>query len=187
MKYLIVGLGNPGAKYVDTRHNIGFMVVDHLAQSQKVQFSEDKLGSIANFKYKGRLFYLLKPNTYMNLSGKSVNYHLQQLKISVENLLVITDDIALDFGRLRLRVKGSAGGHNGLKSIEATLQTAKYCRLKFGVGNDFHSGMQADYVLSDFDLNEQKELGESLLERASQMALSFGTIGPIHTMNQFNQ
>ena len=154
MKYLIVGLGNPGVEYQNTRHNIGFKVLDELASSSNVFFKTDRLGEVASFKFKGRSIYLLKPNTFMNLSGKAVNYWQKQLKIANDNLLIVTDDISLELGLLRLKSKGSSGGHNGLKDIEVVLSTAKYPRLRFGVGSNFKRGKQVDFVLGNWDLDE---------------------------------
>lgn len=186
MKYLIAGLGNPGSEYLLTRHNIGFMVLDRLAASKELFFAPDRYGDIATLSHRGRKLILLKPSTYMNLSGKAVRYWLQQEKIPVENLLVITDDIALPFGKLRLRTKGSHGGHNGLRNIEELLQTSQYARLRMGIGNDFPKGQQADYVLSPFTEEEQKQL-PAVLDKAAQAVLSFATIGATQTMNQFNR
>lgn len=164
MKYLIVGLGNIGAEYQLTRHNIGFLVLDQLADKMGVTFQTAKLGDICEFKHKGKTFHLVKPNTYMNLSGKTVNYYLQHLDIPKENLLVVVDDIALDFGVLRLRQKGSAGGHNGLKHIEQILATQEYARLRFGVGSDFPKGKQADYVLSNFPQEDLDTIEKPITE-----------------------
>ncbi len=185
MKYLIIGLGNIGSEYENTRHNIGFKVVDFLAKEHNSSFNSNKLASTADIKYKGRSIHLIKPTTYMNLSGKAVNYWMQQLKIPKENILVIVDDIALPFGKLRLRAKGSSAGHNGLKDIEATTQGQNYARLKFGVGDDFAKGRQVDYVLGDFNKSECEEL-PSLLVRAESIILSFCTIGASRTMSQHN-
>lgn len=185
MKYLIAGLGNIGAEYELTRHNIGFLILDRLAEQQGVTFSNAKLAFTAEFKSKGRSFHLIKPTTYMNLSGKAVNYWLQDLKIKQENLLVVTDDIALPFGKLRMRAKGSNAGHNGLKSIEPVTGGTNYPRLKCGIGNDFHKGQQIDYVLSKFSHEEFKHLPE-MMDKACEMILSFGAIGIERTMNQFN-
>ena len=185
MKYLIAGLGNIGAEYELTRHNIGFLVLDRLAEDHPVAFKTDKLASTALVKYKGRQLHLIKPATYMNLSGKAVNYWLQQCKIAKENLLVVTDDIALPYGSLRMRAKGSSAGHNGLKSIEQLTGGANYARLKFGIGNDFHKGQQVDYVLSNFNAEQQKSLIEHI-DKACQMILSFATIGINRTMGQYN-
>lgn len=185
MKYLIAGLGNIGAEYELTRHNIGFLILDRLAEQHKITFDTEKLASVAEFKAKGRTFHLIKPTTYMNLSGKAVNYWLQELKIQPENLLVITDDIALPFGKLRMRQKGSNAGHNGLKSIEAVLGGNVYPRLKCGIGDNFHKGQQVDYVLSRFSPEEFGHLPE-MLDKACEMVLAFGTVGIERTMNQFN-
>ncbi|NJL13307.1 MAG: aminoacyl-tRNA hydrolase [Microscillaceae bacterium] len=186
MKYLIVGLGNPGPEYVHTRHNVGFMVLDRLAEAQSSSFQIARLAEKAEIKHKGRTLILLKPSTFMNLSGKAVQYWLTQFKISRENLLVIVDDLALPFAKLRLRPKGSAGGHNGLTHIEQLLQTDQYARLRFGIGNDYPKGKQAEYVLSEFDLNQQTEL-EAALDRAAEIVLAFATLGLERTMTQFNE
>lgn len=185
MKYLIIGLGNIGAEYELTRHNIGFLTLDRIADQQGVQFETIKLAMKAEFKYKGRQIHLIKPTTYMNLSGKAVNFWMQELKIPKENILVITDDIALPFGKLRLRAKGSAAGHNGLKNIEELTGGQNYARLKFGVDNDFHKGQQVDYVLSPFTKQQFEEL-PFLMDKASNMVLGFCTIGVNRTMSEFN-
>lgn len=185
MKYLIVGLGNPGVEYELNRHNIGFLTLDRLAEQQDVRFQTGRLAEVCDFKYKGRSLYLIKPTTYMNLSGKAVNYWLQELKISKQNLLVITDDIALPFGTLRMRSKGSSAGHNGLKNIESLTGGQDYARLKFGVGNDFAKGKQVDYVLSNFPQEELEQL-PVLMDKAGEMVLSFSTIGISRTMSQYN-
>jgi len=148
-KFLIVGLGNPGAEYVNTRHNIGFKIVDFLANENQADFQTVKLGSVAEVRIKGRTLILLKPNTYMNLSGKAVKYWLEKEKIPLENLLIITDDLNLPFGTIRLKAKGSDGGHNGLKSIQALLQTTNYARFRFGISDKFKKGQQVDYVLDE--------------------------------------
>ena len=158
MKYLIVGLGNIGSEYENTRHNIGFLILDALAKASNIFFETNKLGSTATLKFKGRTFILVKPSTFMNLSGKAVNYYLQKEKIKQENLLVITDDIALPFGTLRLKGKGSDGGHNGLKNIIESLDNNNYARLRFGVGSEFSQGKQVNYVLSEFANEEQDQL-----------------------------
>ncbi|MEN9700258.1 MAG: hypothetical protein RLZZ301_1456 [Bacteroidota bacterium] len=158
MKFLIVGLGNPGAEYSETRHNIGFKIVDQLAEEFGVSFRLDKTAWRAEAKYKGRTLILIKPITYMNLSGKAVNYWMQQEKITRSQLLVLTDDIALPFGTIRMKAKGSDGGHNGLKDIQATLNTQEYARLRFGVGADFSKGRQADYVLGEWKTDEKASL-----------------------------
>jgi PTH1 family peptidyl-tRNA hydrolase len=185
MKYLIVGLGNPGAKYENTRHNVGFKVLDALIENSDVRFKPEKLGDIAEYKFKGRTFILLKPSTFMNLSGKAVNYWMQKEKIPLERMMVILDDIALPFGKLRLKGKGSDAGHNGLKDIAATLNTTKYIRLKFGVGNDFHPGQQAEYVLGEWNSEESKTLKERL-EKSTEFIKSFATIGLDRTMSGLN-
>lgn len=185
MKYLIAGLGNIGPKYVNTRHNIGFQVLDALAGASGIFFETGRYGDIAEYKWKGRNFILLKPSTYMNLSGKAVNYWLQQEKIPVERMLVVTDDVNLPFGKIRIRAKGSSGGHNGLKHIEQLLGTSKYPRLRFGVGDDFHQGQQIDYVLGRWSQEEEDKL-EERLERVGEAIRAFGTIGLQRTMNEFN-
>ncbi len=184
-KFLIVGLGNIGPKYEKTRHNIGFKILDFMAEKEEISFSTDKLGDIAHFKYKGRTFVLLKPSTYMNLSGKAVNYWLQKEKIPLENLLVITDDLNLPFGTIRLKTKGSDGGHNGLKDIQNTLNTTKYNRFRFGISDEFSKGQQVDYVLGEWGEDELKKLPERL-EKSRELIKSFGTAGVNNTMNIFN-
>ncbi len=185
MKHLIVGLGNPGTEYENTRHNIGFKTLDALAKASNVSFSHEKLAYRTTVKHKGRTLVLIKPTTFMNLSGKAVNYWLQKEKINKENLLVITDDLALPLGKLRLKPKGSDGGHNGLKDIQKVLNTNQYARLRFGIGNEFSKGKQVDYVLGEWTTNEQ-ELLPSLIEKAKDIVLSFATIGIQRTMNAFN-
>jgi PTH1 family peptidyl-tRNA hydrolase len=185
VKYLIAGLGNIGEEYAGTRHNIGFEVLDALARASSLIFRQDRHAFVTEYKFKGRTFILIKPTTYMNLSGKAVQYWLQAEKISVSNLLVITDDIALPFGTIRIKPKGSDGGHNGLSHIQQTLQTAEYARLRFGVGNDFPKGRQAEYVLGKWSSDEQKLLPERL-EKCAEAVKAFGTIGLAFTMNQFN-
>ena len=186
MKYLIAGLGNIGAEYELTRHNIGFLTLDQLAEDQESAFTLERHAYHSQFKHKGREIHMIKPTTYMNLSGKAINYWLQQLKITPEHLLVITDDIALPFGKLRMRAKGSAAGHNGLKNIEQVIGHNGYPRLRFGVGDNFPKGRQVDYVLSRFEAREFDELPSFIL-RATQMILGFCTIGIDRTMSQFNQ
>lgn len=185
MKYLIAGLGNIGAEYELTRHNIGFLVLDRLADEKGASFEMNKLAFTTEIKHKGRTLHLIKPTTYMNLSGKAVNLNLQHLKIPKENLLVVTDDISLPYGKIRLKPKGSAGGHNGLKNIEQLNGGQNYSRLRFGVGDDFRAGNQVDYVLSPFS---QKELDELVLnmDKAIEAIFSFATLGVERTMNQFN-
>ena len=185
MKYLIVGLGNVGEEYTDTRHNIGFKIADALADSAKAFFSSGRLAHVCEFRFKGRSVTLIKPTTYMNLSGKAVNYWLQQEKIPKENLLVITDDIALPFGTIRIRSKGSDGGHNGLTSLIETLNTTEFTRLRFGIGNEFHKGGQVDYVLGKWTDEENKLLGERI-EKSVEAVKSFIAIGLGRTMTAFN-
>ncbi len=184
MKFLIVGLGNIGAEYEATRHNIGFMVADFLADEANVSFEVSRLASTSNFKHKGKNIHLIKPSTYMNLSGKAVNYWMQQLKIPLSNTLIITDDIALPLERIRMRAKGSSAGHNGLKNIEETIGP-NYPRLRIGIGNDFHKGQQVDYVLSRFT-DQEFEVLPKVIENSAKAALSFCTIGIERTMNFFN-
>ncbi|SKC56769.1 aminoacyl-tRNA hydrolase [Ohtaekwangia koreensis] len=186
MKYLIAGLGNIGAEYELTRHNIGFLVLDQLADQHKVNFTTGRLAEKAEFKFKGKSIHLIKPTTYMNLSGKAIAYWLQELKIPKENLLVVVDDLALPFGSLRLRTKGSAAGHNGLKNIELLLSGQEYSRLRFGIGSDFGKGQQVDFVLSNFSKEEFNALPE-IINKANEIVLSFCTIGPERTMNLFNK
>lgn len=185
MKYLIVGLGNPGEKYENTRHNIGFKVLEAFAKEREASFEIGRHGHIAMAKFKGRTFILVKPTTFMNLSGKAVSYWLQTEKIPVENLLVITDDIALPFGKLRMKGKGSDGGHNGLKDIQATLGNSVYTRLRFGVGSDFSKGRQADYVLGEWSSEESDQLEERITQ-ATQFIKSYSTIGLNRTMSDLN-
>jgi PTH1 family peptidyl-tRNA hydrolase len=186
VKYLIAGLGNIGSEYSKTRHNIGFMVLDALADASNIFFSSARYADVAELKYKGRHIFLIKPNTFMNLSGKAVNYWLQAEKIPLSNLLVVTDDLALPFGKLRLRPKGSDGGHNGLKNINQMLNSQEYARLRFGIGNEFAQGKQVNYVLDAFDENEQKTLQERI-DLATEFIKSFCTAGLQRTMNDFNQ
>jgi PTH1 family peptidyl-tRNA hydrolase len=185
MKYLIAGLGNPGAKYELTRHNAGFLVLDQLADKHEAIFSIDRHAEKTEFKHKGRSIHLIKPTTFMNLSGKAVAYWLQELDVKPENLLVVVDDIALPFGRLRLRTRGSSAGHNGLKNIELTLNGQNYARLRFGVGDSFHKGQQIDYVLSNFTQQEFDTI-TPIIDKANEMILSFCTIGAERTMNLYN-
>lgn len=185
-KYLIVGLGNIGPEYHETRHNIGFMVVDALAREAGISFSDGRYGSIATFTVKGRQLILLKPSTYMNLSGNAVRYWMQKENIPLEKTLVVVDDLALPFGTLRLKGKGSDAGHNGLKHIAATLGTQAYARLRFGIGNDFPRGGQIDFVLGHFDEEDLKAMPERL-KTAGDMVKSFCLAGIDITMNQFNK
>ena len=184
-KYLIVGLGNIGAEYANTRHNIGFKIVDFFAKKEGINFETVKLGSLAEYKFKGQTFLLLKPNTYMNLSGKAVKYWMDKGKIPLENILIITDDLNLSFGKIRIKPKGSDGGHNGLKSIHATLNTTDYPRFRFGISDEFKKGKQVDYVLGEWNEDEKVKLPERL-ELASEIIKSFGTAGLENTMTTFN-
>lgn len=185
MKYIIAGLGNIGAEYELTRHNIGFLVLDRLADKEKLTFEHSRQAFVAEYKYKGRIIHLIKPTTYMNLSGKAVNYWMQELKVPKENVLVITDDVALPYGKLRMKGKGSAGGHNGLKNIEEITGGQNYARLRFGVGDDYSKGKQVDYVLSPFNKQEMNELTLNI-DRTIDAALAFCTIGLDRAMNTFN-
>lgn len=184
-KFLIVGLGNIGEKYTNTRHNIGFKILDYLANSESVSFDSQKLGDITTIKVKGRTLILLKPSTYMNLSGKAVKYWLEKEKIPIENLLIVTDDLNLPFGTLRLKTKGSDGGHNGLKDIQDKLQTTKYNRFRFGISDSFSKGRQVDYVLGEWNDEENLKLKERLMV-SSDLIKSFAFAGVNNTMNQFN-
>ncbi len=184
-RYLIVGLGNIGPEYENTRHNIGFKVLDALSEEEGFDFKRDRLGAVGVFQYKGRNVLCLKPSTYMNLSGKSVRYWSDQQKIPQENILVITDDINLSFGTLRLRTKGSHGGHNGLKDIQYVLQTDKYNRFRFGVGSNFSKGKQVDYVLGQWNEEETTALRERL-QKSTELVRSFVFAGVKNTMNLFN-
>lgn len=186
MKFLIVGLGNIGDEYRDTRHNIGFNVVDALAKDADVSFVDRRYGFVANMSVKGRQLVLLKPSTYMNLSGNAVRYWMQQEKIPLENVLIIVDDLALPFGALRLKPKGSDAGHNGLKHIAAMLGTQDYARLRFGIGNDFPRGHQVDFVLGHFTDEDMKTMDERIAV-AVQIIKSFCLAGMAITMNQFNK
>ena len=185
MKYLIVGLGNPGDKYAETRHNIGFKVVEAFAKEREGSFALNKQAEVAEVKFKGRTIVLIKPTTFMNLSGKAVNYWMQAEKIPRENILVITDDLALPFGKLRMKGKGSDGGHNGLKDIQAILNSQEYARLRFGVGSNFSKGRQVDYVLGQWNAEELTTLNERI-KLASEMVKAFCSIGLQLTMTNYN-
>ncbi|MEP3838885.1 MAG: aminoacyl-tRNA hydrolase [Algibacter sp.] len=184
-KFLIVGLGNIGEKYENTRHNIGFKVLDHFASLENLTFETQKLGDVTTYKLKGRTFLLLKPSTYMNLSGKAIQYWLTKEKIPLENLLVITDDLNLPFGSIRVKTKGSDGGHNGLKDTQNTLNTNKYNRFRFGISDAFSKGRQVDYVLGEWTPEETAKLKERL-DKASELIKSFALAGINNTMNAFN-
>lgn len=185
MKFLIVGLGNIGPEYELTRHNIGFLTLDKLADARKVEFEISRHAFTSDFRFKGRSFYLIKPTTYMNLSGKAINYWKNKLNVPINNVLVIVDDIALPFGKIRIREKGSSAGHNGLENIEKVIGTNAYPRIRVGIGDDFYKGQQVDYVLSTFNSKEMEDL-PFVLDKACDAILSFGTIGIKRTMNIFN-
>lgn len=184
-KILIVGLGNIGAEYANTRHNIGFKILDHFAKKESISFQTAKLGDVAEFKIKGRTILLLKPNTYMNLSGKAVKYWIEKENIEKENILVITDDLNLSFGTIRIKTKGSDGGHNGLKSIQSILNTTEYPRFRFGISDQFKKGQQVNYVLGEWDDAEKLKLPERL-EKSAEIIQSFALAGLNNTMNEFN-
>jgi len=185
MKYLIVGLGNIGSEYHNTRHNIGFRILDALAKASNIVFEDRRYGAVSELKVKGKTLVLLKPSTYMNLSGNAIRYWLQAEKIPVENLLVIVDDLALPFGSIRLKGKGSDAGHNGLKNIQSVLGTQNYARLRFGIGHEFSQGQQIDYVLGLFNDEEEAKMPERV-ETCDEMIKSFCLAGLQNTMNQFN-
>ena len=186
MKYLIVGLGNPGEEYKNTRHNIGFKILDALADASNIVFSDGRYGWVAEYKFKARTLILLKPTTFMNLSGKAVNYWMQKENIPLENVLVLVDDLALPLGSLRLRAKGSDAGHNGLKNINQMLGSQDYARLRFGIGDNFRQGQQVDYVLGEWDKQEKLEL-PALIDTSIEIVKSFVTIGVGQTMTFFNK
>jgi peptidyl-tRNA hydrolase, PTH1 family len=185
MNFLVVGLGNPGIQYKETRHNIGFKVVEALATEKEVNFTVQKLAEYTKFKFKGHNVSLIKPSTFMNLSGKAVNYWMQAERVPLENIFVITDDLALPFGKLRLKGQGSSGGHNGLKDIEFVLKSQKYARLRFGVGADFSKGRQVDYVLGEWN-QEEKENLEERIKIATEFIKSFISVGLELTMTNWN-
>jgi PTH1 family peptidyl-tRNA hydrolase len=185
MKFLIVGLGNPGVEYAETRHNIGFKVLDTLAAVSNAVFAPGRLGDTCTVRHRGHILVLVKPQTYMNLSGKAVRYWMQAEKVPIENVLVVVDDIALPFGKLRLRSRGSDGGHNGLHDIIWTLEADDFPRMRFGVGGDFPRGMQVDHVLGQWTNEEKKELPEKI-DNAVKAILSFAAVGIERTMNVYN-
>ncbi|MGL5682674.1 MAG: aminoacyl-tRNA hydrolase [Marinifilaceae bacterium] len=185
MKYLIIGLGNPGAEYEDTRHNIGFNVLDALAKASNTSFSDKRYGAVCEIKIKGRGVVLLKPNTYMNLSGKAVRYWMQQENVAIEDMLVVVDDLALPFGTVRMRGKGSDGGHNGLKNINEVLGSNNYARLRFGIGANFSKGKQVDYVLGKWDAEEEDGLAK-LLPYCNEYITAFVLMGCAKAMNALN-
>jgi PTH1 family peptidyl-tRNA hydrolase len=184
-KFLIVGLGNIGSEYINTRHNIGFKVLDFLVQKESLSFATVKLGALAEYKFKGKTFLLLKPNTYMNLSGKAVKYWIDKENIPLENVLIIADDLNLSFGAIRIKPKGSDGGHNGLKNINLILNTQNYTRFRFGISDEFKKGKQIDYVLGEWNDSEKSKMPERL-EMASEIIKTFGTSGLEFTMTAFN-
>lgn len=184
-KFLIAGLGNIGDEYAGTRHNIGFQVLDALAEEEAFTFEAGRLGAVATFRIKGRSLLCLKPSTYMNRSGKAIRYWLEKEKIQPENLLVVTDDLNLPFGTLRLKTKGSDGGHNGLKDIQEVLGTTQYARFRFGIGSEYSRGQQVDYVLGKWSETEREQLPERL-ERSTALIRSFVLAGAARTMNTFN-
>ena len=185
MNYLVVGLGNIGAEYVNTRHNMGFMVLDAWAQASNILFESGRYGSLATASFKGRKFHLLKPSTYMNLSGKAVRYWMTELKVPVENLMVISDDLNLPFGTLRLRKNGSAGGHNGLTNINELIGTQDYARIRVGIGNEFGRGHQVDYVLGRLS-DEEMELMPEVSKKVVEGVKAWATIGADRAMNVVN-
>ena len=184
-KFLIVGLGNIGEQYNNTRHNVGFAILNYFASKNDVNFKTEKLGDRTVFKLKGRKFVLLKPSTFMNLSGKAVKYWLDKEKIPLESLLIITDDLNLSFGSIRLKNKGSDGGHKGLKDIQDKLNTTKYNRFRFGISDSFGQGRQTDYVLGEWSEEELQKLPERL-DKSIALIKSFGLAGINNTMNEFN-
>jgi len=185
MKYLIAGLGNIGPEYELTRHNIGFLILDRLTDQYKLSFDLSRHAEKAELKYKGRQIHFIKPTTYMNLSGKAIAYWMKELNIKQENLLVVIDDVALPFGSLRLRPKGSSAGHNGLKNIEEASGGQNFARLRFGIGNAYPKGQQVNYVLNNFKKEEFAQL-PPFMDKACEMILSFCTIGAERTMSLFN-
>ncbi|MBV1924630.1 MAG: aminoacyl-tRNA hydrolase [Flavobacteriaceae bacterium] len=184
-KFLIVGLGNIGPKYENTRHNIGFRILDTFVEKESLTFETVKLGDRALYKLKGRTFIFIKPSTYMNLSGKAVKYWMDKEKIPLENLLVLTDDLNLEFGIFRIKSKGSDGGHNGLKDIQHTLNTTQYNRFRYGISDAFSKGRQVDYVLGEWSDEEEKQLSVRV-DKAIEAIKSFGLAGMANTMNSFN-
>ena len=184
-KFLIVGLGNIGFEYVNTRHNIGFKILDYFANQENISFQTQKLGEVAEFKIKGRTAILLKPNTFMNLSGKAVKYWMEKENIEKENLLIITDDLNLSFGSIRIKAKGTDGGHNGLKNTQLLLNSSEYPRFRFGISDDFKKGKQVDYVLGEWS-SEEKETLKERLSISSEIIKSFVLAGLNNTMNEYN-
>ena len=185
MKYLIVGLGNIGSEYANTRHNIGFMILDAFAEASNISFSTERYGDVAHMRLKNKQLVLLKPSTYMNLSGNAVRYWQQKENIALENILIVVDDVALPFGAIRLKTKGSDAGHNGLKNIEQMLCTAAYARLRFGIGNDYPRGCQVDYVLGNFTPEQKAEIGKRA-EVAAEAIREFVLVGAGSAMCKYN-
>ena len=185
MKYLVVGLGNIGAEYTDTRHNIGFKVVEHLAAEKEVSFKSESKAGVAVIKHKGRTLVLIKPTTYMNLSGQAVRYWMQKEKIPKERIIIVLDDLNLPFGKIRMRGKGKDGGHNGLKNIDQITGGNNYARLRIGIGNEFQKGRQVDYVLGEWSAEENEKLPE-LIKKCAESVKAFASIGIGRAMNQFN-
>ena len=185
MNYLVVGLGNIGAEYANTRHNMGFMVLDAWAQASNISFESGRYGSTATISFKGRKFHLLKPSTYMNLSGKAVRYWMNELRIPVENIIIISDDLNIPFGTLRLRKNGSAGGHNGLTNITELIGTQEYARIRVGIGNDFGRGQQVGFVLGELSKEEKEEM-ENISKRVIDGVKAWATIGVDRAMNTVN-
>ena len=183
--YLVVGLGNIGAEYASTRHNMGFMILDAWAQASNVVFTVERYGAVAEISFKGRHFTLLKPSTYMNLSGNAVRYWMQRLNLPLENLIVICDDLNLPFGTLRMRKKGSDGGHNGLENIIWTLESDQWARIRVGIGNGFSRGGQVDYVLGPLSPEELEQI-PAIAEKIVRGIKDFSTIGPQRAMNFVN-
>lgn len=186
MKYLIVGLGNIGEEYENTRHNIGFIILDALAKASSTVYNDKRYGYVAEMKYAGKTFILLKPSTFMNLSGRAVHYWMKKEKIELNNLLIIVDDIALPFGKIRLRIKGGDAGHNGLKSIHQILGTTEYARIRFGIGDDYPKGYQIEHVLGTLS-REEEEMVRSKIDLCIEIIKAFATIGPERTMTQYNK
>jgi PTH1 family peptidyl-tRNA hydrolase len=184
-KFLVVGLGNIGIEYVNTRHNIGFKILNHFANKNSISFNTVKLGELAEYKIKGRTILLLKPNTYMNLSGKAVKHWMEKENIDKENILIITDDLNLSFGTIRIKTKGTDGGHNGLKNIQLVLNSSEYPRFRFGISDEFKKGKQVDYVLGEWNDEEKVKLAERL-EMSAEIITSFALAGLNETMNQYN-
>jgi len=185
-KYLIVGLGNPGNEYAGTRHNTGFMILDALAKASNIVFEDKRYGFITEMNLKGRKVFMLKPTTYMNLSGNAVRYWMNKENIAIERLLVVVDDLSLPLGALRLKANGSNGGHNGLGNIQSVIGTQQYARLRVGIGNDFPRGMQIDWVLGKYNEDDLRVLTPSI-ETAGEIIKSFVLSGIDYTMNQFNK